>query len=90
MINKTIAIIIYTRPAINNPNQKLGNEELFTTSIKWFDDDEITKIDVKPKLVKIASYTANSNDKLKLVVGAVTIPLLFVAAGVFVFLKRRD
>ncbi|MBP5427153.1 MAG: GldG family protein [Clostridiales bacterium] len=68
----------------------LGNKEVFTTSIKWFETEEITKIEVKPKLVKAAKYTTNSNKKLMLAAGSLSIPLVLMAAGAFVFIKRRD
>lgn len=68
----------------------LGNKDVFTTSIKWFDDEEMTQIDVKPKVVRQASYTTDSKNRLNLIIGAVVIPMVFVTAGVFVFFKRRD
>lgn len=81
---------IFIDQALLRQYATLGNEELFTTSIKWFDDEEIAKIDVKPKVVKQASYTTDSKNRLRLIEGAVAIPTIFVIVGIVVFIKRRD
>jgi len=68
----------------------LGNRDLFTTIIRWFDDTDNDVIEIEAKVNKVSSYTTSETNAKRLMCAAIIIPVVFAVCGVFTFIKRRD
>ena len=68
----------------------LGNKDLFITTIKWFDDDNLNTLDVPEKVEKEEHYSVDGKTAQKLIIGSLIVPVVFLSLGVCTYIKRRD
>ena len=68
----------------------LGNKDLFITTIKWFNDDNLNNLDVPEKVEKEEHYSIDGKTAQKLIIGSLIVPLVFLALGVCTYIRRRD